>query len=330
MKSRKFVQLAAGAAVAAMVLAACGSSDESTDASAGDSGSSEHRIGFMIWNTSVPFYSGLIEAAEATADELGVELDIRNGNGDMASQIGVVQQFIAEDFDMILMSPGDPSGIIPAIREANTAEIPVMTVNLTADTSGGAEVVTYVGVDDVEFGRIQGRLLVEAMGEEGTYGYVQGALGVSAQLQRQQGLEEVLADYPGIERVAEQSANWDNAEALAIIQDMLNRFAPGEIDAIVGQGPEIVTGARNAIEGGRDDVVFIAGDYPADVRQAIRDGVIYGTPNQDPAPQGEEAVRLAVEWLNGNTDEVPQPQAFIEMPMITQDNVEDIPAAWGE
>ncbi|MFV0427172.1 MAG: sugar ABC transporter substrate-binding protein [Beutenbergiaceae bacterium] len=332
MKSRKAVWLAAAATTAGLLLAACSPATDTTesDTESGSNESSEHRIGFMIWNTSVPFYSGLISAAEETADELGVELEIRNGDGEMASQIAVVQQFIAEDFDIILLSPGDPTGIVPAIREANDAGIPVMTVNLSADTSTGADVVTYVGVDDVEFGRIQGRLLVEAIGEEGTYGYIQGALGVSAQLQRQQGLEEVLADYPGIERIAEQSANWDNAEALAIVQDMLNRFEPGEIDAIVGQGPEIVTGARNAIEGGREDVAFIAGDYPADVRAAIRDGVIFGTPNQDPAPQGEEAIRLAVEWLNGNTEAVPQPQALIEMPMITMENVEEIPAAWGE
>lgn len=335
MKSRRVLGLMIGAVTATSLLAACGSSEspeeESTDAPpAAEEATEEYRIGYMIWNTSVPFYSRLISTAEETAEELGVELDIRNGNGELADQIGVVQQFIAEDFDIILMSPSDPTGIVPVIREANEAGIPVMAVNTMADTSTGAEVVTYVGVDDVEFGRIQGQLLVKAIGEEGTYGYVQGALGVSAQLQRQQGLEEVLADYPGIERIAEQSANWDNAEALAIVQDMLNRFGPGEIDAIVGQGPEIVTGARNAIESGRDDVVFIAGDYPADVRQAIRDGVIFGTPNQDPAPQGEQAIRLAVEWLEGNTDAVPQPQAYIEMPMITIDNVEDIPAAWGE
>ena len=340
---RPIARIVAGVAAIAMsttLLAACSSdtadsdpttptetaAEESTDAPAAD----DIQIGFMIWNTSVPFYSGLIEMAEATADELGVDLDIRNGNGELASQISVVQQFIAEGVDIILLAPSDPQGIVPAVKEANEAGIPVMAVNLMVDTSTGAEVVTYVGVDDVEFGRIQGRLLVEAIGETGTYGYVQGALGTSAQLQRQQGLEEVLADYPGITRVAEISANWDNAAALAATQDMLNRFGPGELSAIVGQGPEITTGALNAQEAGRTDVVFIAGDYPADVRAAIRSGAIYGTPNQMPDPQGEQAVRLAVEWLTGDKSAVPQPQAFIDMPMVTQENVEDVPAAWGE
>jgi len=327
---RTTARLAAGIAALALTLpalAAC--SDDAPDgATPGASGGTE--IGYMIWNTSVPFYSGLIEKAEATATELGVDLDIRNGNGELASQIAVVQQFIAEGVDMILISPSDPQGIVPAVKEANAAGIPVMAVNTMADTSTGAEIVTYVGVDDVEFGRIQGRLLVEAIGETGTYGYVQGALGTSAQLQRQQGLEEVLADHPGIERVAEITANWDNAAALAATQDMLNRFGPGELSAIVGQGPEITTGALHAQEAGRTDVKFIAGDYPADVRAAIRSGAVYGTANQMPDPQGEQAIRYAVEWLTGDKSKVPTPQAFIDMPQVTQANVEDVPAAWGE
>jgi ABC-type sugar transport system substrate-binding protein len=324
-------------AVAAFALTAC-SSEEPPAGPTGDGGSTaseepasdEFRIGYMIWNTSVPFYSGLIAKAQETAEELGVQLDIRNGNADLGTQVSVVQQFVAEGFDMILISPSDPAGIVPAVKEANAAGIPVMAVNTMADTSTGAEIVTYVGVDDVEFGRLQGQLLVDAIGETGTYAYIQGTLGTSAQLQRQQGLEEYLADYPGVTRLSEVSANWDNAQALAATQDTLSRFAPGEIDAIVGQGPETVTGALNAVESGRTDVKFVVGDYPAEVRAAIKSGAVYGTVNQMPDPQGEQAIRLAYAWLTGDKGSVPQPQAFIDMPIVTADNVDELPAAWGE
>ena len=314
-------------AVTALALSACGSGGDDASSSADGSG---HTVGYMIWNTTVPFYSGLISTAESTADGLGMDLDIRSGNGDLATQISVVQQFVTEGVDMLLISPSDPAGIIPAVRQANAAGIPVMAVNTMADTSGGAEVVTYVGVDDVDFGRKQGELLVQAIGEEGKVGYVLGTLGTSAQLQRQEGLMEVLSEHPGIEIIAEQSANWDNAQALSTIQDMLNRFGPGEIDAIVGQGPESVSGALDAKSGGRTDVTFVLGDYPADVRSAIRDGAVYGTVVQNPAPQGEQALRLTKAWLDGDTSSVPQPQAFLDMPIVTADNVEDVAAAWGE
>ena len=287
------------------------------------------RIGFMIWNTSVPFYSNLIKTAEQTAKDLGVELNIQSGNGDLATQISVVQQFIAQDVDMILIAPSDPQGIVPVIRQATAAEIPVMAVNTTADTSTGAKLVTYVGVDDFVFGQRQGELLAQAVGENAKVAYILGKLGTSAQLAREAGLMDTLKKHPGIQIIEKQAADWDNSKALAITQDFLSKYPKGEIDAIVDQGPEGVNGAQFAAENGRTDVKFIMGDYPADVRNAIIKGTVLGTVNQDPAPQGKFAIEDAVKYLAGKASEVPSPNHYLDLPIITKDNVEQHPAAWG-
>lgn len=321
--TRGLLAAASVAALAVSVTACAGDGGDGADAGG-------YRIGYMVWDTSVPIYSKLISTAEETADELHADLDVRNGEGDLAKQVSIVQQFVAEGFDMILISPSDPAGIVPAVTAANEAGVPVMSVNTMTDTDGGADLVTFVGVDDVEFGRLQGELLLDAVGEDAKVGYVMGALGTSAQIQRKEGFEDVIAEHPGIEIIAEQTANWDNAEALAAVQDMLNRFGDGEIDAIVGQGPETLSGAEDAISSGRDDVEFILGDYPAEVRQALIDGDVYGTVLQDPVPQGENAIRYAVDWLDGKKDDVPQPEAFIDMPKLTAENAEEYDAAWGE
>ncbi len=241
-----------------------------------------------------------------------------------------MQQFVTQQYDMILISPSDPKGIVPAIRQANAANIPVMAVNTKADTSDGAELVTYVGVDDVEFGHHQGELLAKALDGKGTVAYITGKLGTSAQIERQQGFEDALGDYPGIKVVATQAADWDNAKALAVTQDFLSKYPSGQLDAVVGQGPESVTGAKYAFGNNRKDVKFIIGDYPADVRDAIVEGSVYGTVDQDPAPQGVNAITYAVNWLQGKESEVPRPEAYIDMPVVTQENVDDVPAAWGE
>ncbi|MCX5580067.1 sugar ABC transporter substrate-binding protein [Kaistia terrae] len=287
------------------------------------------RIGFMIWNTSVPFYSNLIKTAEQTAKDLGVELNIQSGNGDLATQISVVQQFIAQDVDMILIAPSDPKGIVPVIRQATAANIPVMAVNTTADTSTGAKLVTYVGVDDFVFGQRQGELLAQAVGDNAKVGYILGKLGTSAQLAREAGLMDTLKKHPGIQIIEKQAADWDNSKALAITQDFLSKYPKGEIDAIVDQGPEGVNGAQFATESGRTDVKFILGDYPADVRNAIIKGTVLGTVNQDPAPQGKFAIEDAVKFLAGKVSEVPSPNHYLDLPIITKDNVEQHPAAWG-
>jgi len=288
------------------------------------------RIGFMIWNTSVPFYSNLIKLANETAKKNDIALDIQSGNGDLATQISIVQQFIAQQVDMIMIAPSDPKGIVPVIREATAANIPVMAVNTKADTSTGAKVITYVGVDDFVFGQRQGDLIVKAVGENGKIAYILGKLGTSAQLEREAGLMDTLKKHPGIQIVEKQAADWDNSKALAITQDYLSKYPQGAIDAIVDQGPEGVNGANFATQSGRTDVKFIMGDYPADVRNAIIKGTVYGTVDQDPAPQGSTAIEDAILYFAGKGDQIPTPNHYIDLPTLTKDNVDQIKAAWGD
>lgn len=287
------------------------------------------RIGFMIWNTSVPFYSNLIKLANETAKKNGISLDIQSGNGDLSTQISIVQQFIAQQVDMIMIAPSDPKGIVPVIREATAANIPVMAVNTKADTSTGAKVITYVGVDDFVFGQRQGDLVVKAVGENAKIAYILGKLGTSAQLDREAGLMDTLKKHPGIQIIEKQAADWDNSKALAITQDYLSKYPQGAITAIVDQGPEGVNGANFAAQSGRTDVKFILGDYPADVRNAIIKGTVYGTVDQDPAPQGSTAIEDAVLYFAGKGGQIPTPNHYLDLPMITKENVEQFKAAWG-
>jgi ABC-type sugar transport system substrate-binding protein len=284
-------------------------------------------VGAMLWNTGIQFYSNFIKGQEDAAACYGVNLDLQNGNGDLATEVAVIQQFIAQEKDAIIVTPSDVEGIVPVVLEANKAGIPVFAANNRIGE--GAEVVSFIGANDVEFGKRQGEMLVNAVGEEAKVGLVLGALGTSAQLLREQGMTEFLADYPGIEIIEKQSANWADAEALALTQDWLSKYGEGEIDAIVGQGPEIVAGAQGAAQSGRTDVKFFAGDYPYSVKVAIEDGVVAGTVNQDPYPQGYEAVQYAYYWLTDQQDMVEQPDHFLPLPIVTADNVDEYPAAWG-
>ena len=87
--------------------------------------------------------------------QFGFEYDLRDGKGDPATELANIQNFIAEGVDLILLTPMS-EGTIPAIIQANQAGVPVIEVNNRAGFgSDRAEVVTYVGADDVEFGRLQ-------------------------------------------------------------------------------------------------------------------------------------------------------------------------------
>jgi ABC-type sugar transport system substrate-binding protein len=287
------------------------------------------RIGATVAYLSVPFYAGFKRGLEDGARQFGFEYDLRDGEGDPATEVANIQNFIAEGVDLILLTPMS-EGTIPAIIQANEAGIPVIEVNNRAGFgSEEADVVTYVGADDVEFGRLQARLLDQTFGGEPVkIGYVMGIPGTSPQILRAEGFKEELANHPEYEIVAEATNDFDSAKALAVTQDLLTRFPEGELDIIVMQGPEGVAAADFARQNGREDVQFILGDYPADVRQAIMDGYVLGTINQDPYPQAYEAMHMASLYLNGQEDAIPKPN-FLELPIITIENAEATPPAWG-
>lgn len=323
MQFTKFRKVAAIAAAASLALVAAGCSADTTT----ETGEDKLVIGSMIWNTSVPFYSNFIAGQQETAAELGVELKLVDGKGDLGTEVAAIRQLITQEVDAILVTASDAQGVAPAVQQAIDAGIPVFAVNNRV--ADGLDIVTFIGADDVEFGRQQARLLVQEVGENAKVAYMMGALGTSAQLLRQQGFEEVLKDYPGIEIVDAQTANWDAAEALGLTQNWLNKFPAGSLDAIVAQGPEAANAAKYVTDNGRTDIKVIVGDYPADVRAGIEAGYILGTVNQDPKPQGVRSVEAAVLWLTGKQDQVTRPNEYLELPMVTKANVATYPAAWG-
>ena len=285
-------------------------------------------IGTMIWNTSIPFYANFIKGQQAAAAALKVNLKMVNGKGDLATEVAAIRQMIADHVDAILVTASDAQGMVPAVKLANAAGIPVFAVNNRVGDD--AQVVSFIGADDVEFGRQQAKLLAKSVGPKARVAYLMGAVGTSAQLLRLQGFTEVMKEHAGIHVVSSQSSGWDAAKALTVVQDWLNRYPKGGLDAIVGQGPESVNAARYAAMHGRSEVKFILGDYPAEVRQAILDGHVTGSVDQDPRPQGVRSVTAAVAWLHGDKSLVLQPNEYLPLPIVTQANAKGMAPAWGE
>jgi ABC-type sugar transport system substrate-binding protein len=288
------------------------------------------KIGVSVAYLSVPFYANFKTGLQDGATRFGFDYDLREGGGgDVSKELGVLQDFIAAKVDLILLTPSG-EGILPGIKLANDANIPVIEVNNRAGFErDDVKVVTYVGADDVEYGRLQGKLLIDTFGGKPTkIGYVQGISGTSPQINRAQGFNEAIKDHPELEIVGTVTDDFDSAKALAVTQDLLTRFPKGQLNVIVMQGPEGVAAADFARKNGREEVQFILGDYPADVRKAIMDGYVLGTTNQDPYPQAFEGMHMAWLYLNGKEADIPKP-LNLPLPIITKANAEATPPAWG-
>ena len=282
------------------------------------------RIGYVSANFQTPFQVAIMDWAEARALELGMEFDKQDGQDDPLTQISIIQTYITQGKDLILLVPTQPDALIPAIAEAYAAGIPVITVNRSAGE--GAQVVTEISIDLVEGGRMAGHLASRMLGGEGRVAMLLGILGSSPQVLESQGFAEyIAANAPGIEVIAEQTTNWDRAQAVAATENLLTRFGPGEIDGIVTQGPDCAAAAIQVIRAmGRYELLgkVVGFDFPYESLELIRDGSLFGTIHQDPYVQGRLAAEIAFEFLNDPTLTFPR-DTFHELFMITAENAEE-------
>jgi len=327
--------LATVAVGAVLLVAGCTAtpvSGSGTSSGAGDTNAKapgDITIGSIVYAMdTVPFLAKLADAETQEAAKLGVKLKVVNGGSDATTQVAQMQQYIASKVDLILLTTSNGGALIPAVKEANAAGIPVIAVNTPVPTDKGATVVTYVGADDYTYGVGEGNMLVDAIGGKGDVALILGVLGTTPQVQRTKGIKDVVAKHTDIHIVTSVTDSWQNAKALSVTQDLLSKYPKGKLQAIIAEGPELYVGAEYAASIGRTEIKFIAGDYPTEVEKAIKAGTVYGTVNQSPVAEAVTGVQAAVNWLTGKKDLVKTPNMNIPLPNITKENVDSLPAEW--
>ena len=278
----------------------------------------------------------MIQQIEDVAAELEesmgitVELVIESADTDVSGQVQQIENLLNRGVDAIIINPGDQTGLNLAIEDATAEGVVVIAI----DQEIGAEGAINVVIDQKEWAMISAEWLAEALGGEGRIVLIEGFVGHPANEARMSGVEEVLAEYPGIEVIGRESGMWDQATGQQVMSDFLasltdidgvwtqDGMANGVLTALVTADPEdypIVTGEARAsylnmwleIQEERPDFATIGVVNPPGIgatglRVAIE--LLMGAEIAEEAFEGE--------W--GNTLYVPIPY------VITNDNLVEI------
>lgn len=272
-------------------------SGTSGDGQAKDDG--EMRVGLSISTLNNPFFVTLKEGAEQAAEKEGVKLIVVDAQNDSAKQISDIEDLIQQNVDVILINPTDSSAVTAAIESANQANIPVITVDRSAD---GGKVVSHIASDNVEGGKMAGEYLVELLPEGGKIVELEGIPGSSAARERGEGFHQVIDNVDNIEVAAKQAADFDRAKGLSVMENILQ--GQSDIKAVFAHNDEMALGALEALEAqGLNDVIVIGFDATEDAVKAVEAGRMAATVAQKPALIGETAVKSAVKVMNGEKTE---------------------------
>jgi len=291
----------------AMVLALCGCCQPS--------GEKPITIGVSLLNLSNEFIVMLHQAMEAKAKELGVRLIINDAQRSAERQVQQVENFIAQRVDAIILNPCEVEASSPAVDKALAAGIPIVNVNSETRSAPTA----FVGSRDEESARMAMEFIAQRLNGQGNVVMMHGFMGQAAQIKRDRGAREILAKYPGLKLIAEQTGEWDRAKAMSLMENWIQSLGP-KINAVFAQNDEMAMGALLALEQARmKDKVVVAGvDAIADALQAVQAGRLDATVFQDARGQGSGAVEVAVKIVKKQPYEK---QVFIPFRLVTKENV---------
>jgi ribose transport system substrate-binding protein len=254
------------------------------------------KIGLAVSTLNNPFFVDLRDGALEEAKKAGLSITVADAQNDPNRQLSQVENFIEQGVSIILVNPCDSTAIVPAIKAANRAKIPVITVDRGAD---GGEVVCHIASDNVQGGQMAGEFLAKLIGNKGKVVELEGIPGTSAARDRGKGFNEVMKKYPNIKIVARQEAGFDRAKGMTVMENILQ--AQPEIDGVFCHNDEMALGALRAIEAaGRLSAIKIVGfDATDDAVKSVKDGKMVATVAQKPRVMGSMAVETAKQVLDG-------------------------------
>lgn len=304
---RKFVSMLAVLLLAIGVLVGCSLENNATSTNKTEKKKEDGvKIGLSISTLNNPFFVTLKEGAEKAAKEANATLTVVDAQNDSAKQANDIEDLIQQGVDVILVNPTDSSAVTSAIESANKANIPVITVDRSAD---GGEVVAHIASDNVAGGKMAGEFIVEALKNGGNIVELEGIPGSSAARERGEGFHQVIDKASNIKVVAKQAADFDRAKGLSVMENILQ--SQKDIKAVFAHNDEMALGALEALEAhGMKDVIVVGFDATDDAVKAVKEGKMAGTIAQKPALIGENAVKTALKVVKGETVE-----KFIPVPL---------------
>jgi ribose transport system substrate-binding protein len=184
-------------------------------------------------------------AAENLKD---VNLIVTNAEGKSAKQISDVESLMVQGIKVLMISAQDGAAIAPTIKQVMAAGIPVITLERSLDTP----VTLHVGPHNKPIGVLAGKFIVDKLGGKGNVVEIKGDPAVAPAVERHDGFAEAIAGTE-IKVIAETHADWDQEKALKFMEDTLQRFPAGQIQAVYTHNDNMAFGALRAIQAaGRD------------------------------------------------------------------------------
>jgi simple sugar transport system substrate-binding protein len=304
----------------AAIAVGCGGGDDGSKSSTGGSkdnvdltASKNLTIAMVTHGDAGSFWAVAKKGAQQAAKDMGVKLIYNESNNDPQKQAQMIGAAITQKVDGLAVSVPNPDAIKGALKKAQTAGIPIVTLNSGAEDSASLGAFTHVGQTEEIAGEGAGKQLKQAgvkkllcvIHEQSNIGLNQRCDGA----QKGFGGSVTNLQVKGVD---------DIQTTLTEIQSKLS--SDKSFDGVLALNPDIAIAARDAVKGASSDAKVATFDLSGDVVKSIEDGSILFAVDQQQYLQGYlPVVFLTLNKTNANTVGGGQP-VLTGPGFVTKDN----------
>lgn len=266
------------------------------------------------------FWQTVHAGAAAAAQEANVDI-AWNGPAmetDLSRQIAIVDDFINRHVDGIELAPEDREALVPTIRRAKRAGIPLTIIDSGADTE---DYVSFVATDNYGGGALAARHLAALLRNKGDVAVIAVLPGAASTLAREQGFQDTIEkEFPNIKIAALQYGMSDRARSLSVTEDVLAGHPT--LSGIFASNESSAIGADQAIKarGLSGKVRLVGFDNSPSLIDDLKGGTIDALVLQDPFQIGYQGLKALIDFRAGHS-----PPKRVDLPpiLVTRDNLED-------
>jgi ribose transport system substrate-binding protein len=264
--------------------------------------SADKEIAVIVKTANSDFWQNVKKGANAAVGELkGYTASFQGASSDtdLAGQVSLVENAVNRKVAAIVLAPSDPDALVPAIKKAFEARIPVIVIDSAAADSAKTYYQSFLSTDNKLAGELCAKALIEKVGTTGKIAIMSYTAGSGSEVGRVGGFKAYIEGHSKLQILGPFYSNSQMGTALNQTTDVL-AANPDLKGAFGANEPTAIGMARALVQAGKKGkVVAIGFDGNSDLQGFIKDGTLEAIAVQSAYQMGNLGVKTAVEVLQG-------------------------------
>ena len=262
----------------------------------------DKEIAVIVKTANSDFWQNVKKGANAAVAELKGFTSTFQGaasDTDLAGQVALVENAVNRKVAGIVLAPSDPDALVPAIKKAWEAKIPVIIIDSAAGKGAENHYQSYLATDNKKAGELCAKALIDKIGTTGKIAVMSYTAGSGSEVERVGGFKKYIEANSKLQIVGTYYSNSQMGTALNQTTDVL--AANPDLKGLFGANePTAIGMGRALVQAGKAGKVAAIGfDGNSDLQGFIKDGTLEAIAVQSAYQMGFLGVKTVAEIVEG-------------------------------